>query len=409
MSWMDRIADHLDLPSGERTRVLEELAGHFQQQQVQLMKEGKSALEAESETARMLGDPLQVASALQSVHTRCNWRSALQSAAPFLLLALLPLVRPALVVRPLWGAHLDTSGPDGPVWVFDAPVAALAVTAATLSVIAGLRVLCLALRKIRCGAMNPRVASGLAVGVCLPIGTLVSGQGTSAVLEALHLRGSVWCARMDNLGLSYGLLSLVAAIICASGVKSRAAWASVSVAAVAMAIMTVPDVFGARIGNYRDILVLGSMLVLMFLAGWRVFACSAYGNASYWSLFSAAFFMAAVCCYFVAAGGLYDGDRTAQMVVFGAAVVLACVSLVVFARCSDWRIKKLGLIPGLLVASFLIPLVDGNWRDLWALANIAEQCAFVGAVIVFGMPAAYGLITTVRQPQLARQGPRVAS
>ena len=108
MNWMDRLANRLDLPAREKDQVLEELADHFEQQRQRLLADGMAEAEAEAETERILGSPREVAATLQSVHSRASWRSALLSAAPFLLYALLPLRVPH-------GALVWSLGRPGPI------------------------------------------------------------------------------------------------------------------------------------------------------------------------------------------------------------------------------------------------------------------------------------------------------
>lgn len=406
MSWLDKIADRLDLPAREKDHVLDELADHFEQQKKRLLADGMSAEEAEAETARILGDPREVAATLQSVHSRSSWRSALLCAAPFLLLVLFWLIHPPWANRmaPSWGVHLEKIG-GYTAWAYGKAAVSVVVAAAALSVIAGIGMYCIALREIRRGRRSPWIATWMAVGISLPMWAIVSGLDDLRVFGGLHTNYDAWYPWMAILAVSCAFLALVVSVVSVAGIRSRAALTSIVVALIAVAVWTVLKVYGCSLDlypvsrEYHLNIVLISVLalcgvVLISLNGQRVFAYPIYGNTGYWSLFSFSFLMLVVYA------GLLRTDMASWTVV-AVGILGTCASCIVFARCSDWRLKKLGLVPGILAGSFLFASIGEPHMDLWRCINIAEQIAIVALAIVFGIPAAYGLVASRRRSRIA--------
>ena len=388
MSWIERIAERLDLPGREKEHVLEELADHFGQQRELLLADGKNAEEAEAGAARILGDPREVAATLQSVHSRAGWRSVLLAASPFLLFVLLPILDHfSKVMHPVWGVRLVTIGNQAPYHVMGTGATALVAITAAAVVIAGVAALCFALREISHGRCHLWAATWLAVGVTSPVWALWATDG-EAVFRGLHMpEPAVHVLRhwVTPLAIGYALASLAAAVTCAAGLRSRTGMVTVAIALVAAAgAISEVDALG--------LVSIGCLAVLILVTGARVFAYPAYGNDANWSLFSFSIFVS-ICSWFIAR----EASSVNSLPFQAMCILVACVSCVAFARSSDWTLKRLWLVPGVIAGSLLMAFADCFPGHYWAAANVAEQCALVTAAVVFGVPAAYGLITSRRQ------------
>lgn len=391
MSWIERIAERLDLPGREKEHVLEELSDHFEQQRKLLLADGMNAEQAEVETARILGDPREVAATLQSVHSRAGWRSALLAAAPFLLFALLPLLDLFSRIHSVWGLRVMTIGKQAPYYVMGTQAAAVVASAAAVMAIAGVAVLCFALREIRHGRCHMWAATWLAVGVTLPM-WVASATNGDAVLRGLRIPEPdvyVWSHWVASLASGYLFASLAAAVVCAAGLRSRIGIVAVLIALVAGAGVML-EVDALRLAS------VGCLIVLILIAGARAFGHPAYGNAANWSLFSFSIFVS-ICAWHIAR----EGRGTSSLQFLGLCILISCVSCVAFARTSDWTLKKLWLVPGILTGCLLVAFTDCSSLDYWRVANVAEQFALITLAIVFGLPALYALITSRRRSSTA--------
>lgn len=391
MSWIENVAERLDLPGREKEHVLEELADHYEQQRKRLLADGMNAEEAEAEAARILGDPREVAATLQSVHSRASWKSALLAAAPFLLFALLPVLNVFSRIHPVWGLRVVTLGNQAPYYVMGSGATAVVTSTAAVMVIAGVAMLCVALREIRHGRCHLWAATWLAVGVTLPVWALSATDG-GALFRGLHAPEPavyLWCNRVSSLAGYYTPASLAAAVICAAGMRSRIGVVAASTALVVAASATL---------GWEALLLpgVGCLIALISIAGARVFAYPTYGNAANWSLFGFSIFVS-ICSWYIAS----EARSTNSLPFLGLCILIACVSCVAFARCSDWTLKKLWLVPGIVAVPLLTAFGTSAHMDLWTGANVAEQWALGAAAVVFGIPAAYGLIMSRRQPSMA--------
>ena len=84
MDFLTEVEKKLDLPPGEKAQVIRELKSHYEEVKSELAESGTDGLSADEEAARRLGNPQDIASRLQEVHSRATWKSAFLTALPFL-------------------------------------------------------------------------------------------------------------------------------------------------------------------------------------------------------------------------------------------------------------------------------------------------------------------------------------
>ena len=118
MSFFSEVERKLDLPSGKKAEVVRELASHYTDARDELLADGMDQQSAETEAELRLGSPLDVAARLSAVHNTASWKSALMTAAPFALSALL------LALSTIWKGRLAAI----------VTIAALTMPAAALSI-----------------------------------------------------------------------------------------------------------------------------------------------------------------------------------------------------------------------------------------------------------------------------------
>ena len=260
---------------------------------------------------------------------------------------------------------------------------------------AGVTMLCIALHEIRHGRGHLWAATWLAAGAVLPALVLLAGDNYT-LARGLHVSDHawhVWNAWILPVALlSYVSMSLSAAVVSAAGIRSR-------IGRAAMLVALIPVASYLATASVSALLVaVGCLLLLISMVGARVFAYPAHGNTAHYSLFSFSMFVCVCFCVFAA-----DTSIANKLSFLGLTVLAACASCIVFARCSDWRFKKLALVPGILIVSlFAVFAADAfNRNHLWSGVNIAEQCALIALAIVFGIPAIYSLISTSAHPAMA--------
>ena len=376
MNWIDRTARHLDLPESTRNHVLEELADHFDQQRTQLLAQGMSEADAEAETERILGAPREVAARLQSVHCRSSWQTALVAAMPFLLFALLPLLNPTWGIR-FHEDHTLSLSPRATLVVVS--TLALVIAAAACMLVASLS-------QIKRSEHRLWTTTWLAVGSALP-GLAMMAPNQYALGESLRLPHGLWpaAASIAVLGMP---LSLGLATMLAAGASSRIGRAAAAATLIAVLSCLIPSFWAPPSAAYV-VAFIACCLALLSMAGARVFAADR--ATSGWSLLSFSL-LVAICQAFI------DFDMNSSRLVWPG-ILAASLSILVFARSSDWTLKKLSLVPGILVTSVLFALTQTTTShpDYWSVLNIAEQCALAMLAVTFGIPAAHNLVVARRQ------------
>ncbi len=83
--FLRELEKQLDLPHGVKADVIRELQSHYDELQSELVSSGLEAATAATETEHRLGSPADIAARLTAVHNTASWRSALLTAAPFVV------------------------------------------------------------------------------------------------------------------------------------------------------------------------------------------------------------------------------------------------------------------------------------------------------------------------------------
>lgn len=200
MSYIDDVAKYLDLPPSTKAQVLEELEDHYSQLHEQFIAAGQTPDQADKESSQVLGDPRKLALHLQSVHMKAGWKSAFLTAVPFLLLGLLPLMKP----------FQGEGFPDV------AAIRVVVIAGAVLLLLAGIAMYCISLREIIRDRRPPWLATWLAVGVSLPILIDMNFYEVFSALRVDYLRYGL-TAR--DIAIVYPYLSLALASLLARGIK----------------------------------------------------------------------------------------------------------------------------------------------------------------------------------------------
>ena len=314
MSFLREVEKRLDLPRGEKARVLAELESHWVEARDELIASGMDATSAEQQAGMRLGTADDVAARLSAVHNSATWKSSLLAAIPFVAAPLLALFTPTNAPPILYGLILRLS------------FLGLMLAGSVRELVSGRRPIWLA-SWLAAGLLAVPGVVWHFVGHSITLGGAIKPDSASltalrqinmisVAVIALVMTAALWGSSKWRIpALILGLWSILAASVSldhASAASALAVWCG-SLAAVALSV----------------------------LFAWRVFASHRHGSAAQASLFLLTFMTT----------GYGPGFGGSPLFMF--MVIMACTSaiaVVCFARVGNSSRKVLVILASLLIA-----------------------------------------------------------
>ena len=254
MDFLNEVEKRLDLPRGEKTRVMAELETHWMEVRDELIASGTNPALAGQQAGRRLGAPEDVAARLSSVHNSATWKSALLAAAPV----------PALLVLVFSQPHKGSS----------------ILSTLPFMILFGV-LLVGSVRELMHGRRTIWLASWL---------------GASFV-PARHLSWHFYYLVSENVAARIDFVICVVIAAClVAGVWSNRKWriAAIALGVAGPAFLCLYPHHGTAVQSAQFILlVLGinlAEMALVTLFAWQIFARHSYGNAAQAALFAIAYF-----------------------------------------------------------------------------------------------------------------------
>ena len=370
MDFMKEIERKLDLPPAEKSQVLRELRSHHEELRDKLIASGLDAAQAEQEAARRLGDPEDVAARLRTVHCRATWKSALLAAFPLAGLA---------IIQAVWAATVRIGVTDGRL---EANLAPFITACLGLLMISG------SVRELVLGRRPIWLATWLATAY------LALRDASRMILIANAGSHQLMYTRFASL---YGIEILVLGT-ATWAFRESPKWRNFYLVLTLLDLGIAPFMNSIHdpipvVLSITHILVVSSAIMGLAL---KLFAWHPYGNVAQPSLF---------LWVLSTPTSLYTGrlDGTGYAVYYAVCallmltVILAGVTVLIFARACTPQRKLVALSAGLLAFQQTDWLATGAW-----LSSIAVARSIVLLVWVVLIPMFLQRLRRGRRPEFAR-------
>lgn len=369
MDFMKEIERKLDLPAAEKAQVLRELRSHHEELRDKLIASGLDAAQAEQEAAQRLGDPEDVAARLRTVHCRATWKSALLAAFPFAGLALIWAV---------WTATVGIGVTDG--WL---QVTLLPLVAACL----GLLMISGSVRELVLGRRPIWLATWLATAYLalrdVSRMVLIANVGNH---QLMHTRSVLF----------YGIEILVLGAATWAFRKSPK-WRNFYLVLTLLDLGIKPFMNSIHDPTPVVLLITQELVISSAIMGLalKLFAWHPYGNIAQSSLF--------LCVLFAPTSLRYLHYQAACALLM---VILAGVTVLIFARACTWQRKLVVLSAGLLAMVMIHWLEFARQRTDWLAScvwlSVAVAHGMVLLVWVVLVPMFFERLRRGRRPEFAR-------
>lgn len=396
MDFLKEVEKSLDLPISEKKQVMKELESHYSELREEFLASGMSESRADEETARRLGDPVDVAQKMQSVHCRLGWRTAFIMALPVIGTEFIRLC--GFFLR-----HLLTAKSGS---VASSPVAAMPGQL---------------LHALRFTVLGEGAVALVISGVLLYTSIRNWQAGRRPVWLATWMAGGMgafWIALSSAIRFSYPLhpptptghsepTTLLTLLACLAWtalamwlLKDQPRWRSlaIGIAAYGITISLVGQSLGPESANYTLWVYAATLFgqAMVVAPGIGGFGRRPYGNAAQASLF---IWIAGGTHVLLGSFGRPTGLATIWHVVSSIAIIVAVLC---YARQTSWARKILVIASTMVILSLANSIVQyialgaRHWADV-----VVQGATLLASSLLFAIvaPALYGMRQSRQRPE----------